>query len=209
MHSHFTPTYMYILPPLTCTISWPVLTLIVVSQLVLVVLCHCPAGECWYHIPSPPKQSLRQLSVGRTSVYAVDENSNLWYRQGLTPSYPQGSAWELLSNNVTKVSVGPLDQVWVIADWVPGCPSELSVPGAVCHRLGVGPMQPKGQSWDYGIGGGWQHISVRGNSTEALRATPALTGSTPRSPLPARPVLTGSTPRSPLPARPALLDPPP
>ena len=36
---------------------------------------------------------------------------NLWYRQGLTPSYPQGSAWELISNNVTKVSVGPLDQV--------------------------------------------------------------------------------------------------
>ncbi|KAM9471956.1 tectonin beta-propeller repeat-containing protein 1 isoform 1-T3 [Salvelinus alpinus] len=163
-----------------------------------------PAGECWYHIPSPPKQSLRQLSVGRTSVYAVDENSNLWYRQGLTPSYPQGSAWELISNNVTKVSVGPLDQVWVIADWVPGCPSELSVPGAVCHRLGVGPMQPKGQSWDYGIGGGWEHISVRGNSTEALRATPALTGSTPRSPLPATPALTGSTPRSPLPARPVL-----
>uniref|UniRef100_A0A6Q2XQ74 Tectonin beta-propeller repeat-containing protein 1 n=1 Tax=Esox lucius TaxID=8010 RepID=A0A6Q2XQ74_ESOLU len=111
-----------------------------------------PAGECWYHIPSPPRQSLRQLSVGRTSVYAVDENSNLWYRQGLTPSYPQGSAWELISNNVTKVSVGPLDQVWVIADKVPGCPMELSVPGAICHRLGVGPMQPKGQSWDYGIG---------------------------------------------------------
>ena len=40
---------------------------------------------------------------------------NLWYRQGLTPSYPQGSAWELISNNVTKVSVGPLDQVSVSA----------------------------------------------------------------------------------------------
>lgn len=39
---------------------------------------------------------------------------NLWYRQGLTPSYPQGSAWELISNNVTKVSVGPLDQVGVV-----------------------------------------------------------------------------------------------
>lgn len=36
---------------------------------------------------------------------------NLWYRQGLTPSYPQGSIWELISNNVTRVSVGPLDQV--------------------------------------------------------------------------------------------------
>lgn len=36
---------------------------------------------------------------------------NLWYRQGLAPSYPQGSSWELISNNVAKVSVGPLDQV--------------------------------------------------------------------------------------------------
>lgn len=101
---------------------------------------------------------------------------NLWYRQGLTPSYPQGSAWELISNNVTKVSVGPLDQVrpaqrqpedvgadgeryhsprcslqvWIIADSIPGFPAEA--PGAVCHRLGLGPLQPKGQSWDYGIG---------------------------------------------------------
>lgn len=41
-------------------------------------------------------------------------------------------------------------QVWIIADGVPGFPTET--PGAVCHRLGVGPMKPKGQSWDYGIG---------------------------------------------------------
>lgn len=43
-------------------------------------------------------------------------------------------------------------QVWVIADGIPGFPAET--PGAVCHRVGVGPMQPKGQSWDYGIGVG-------------------------------------------------------
>ncbi|XP_029013635.1 tectonin beta-propeller repeat-containing protein 1 isoform X2 [Betta splendens] len=145
-----------------------------------------PAGECWYHIPSPPRQTLRQLSVGRTSVFAVDENSNLWYRQGLTPSYPQGSAWELISNNVTKVSVGPLDQVWIIADGVPGFPAET--PGAVCHRLGLGPMQPKGQYWDYGIGGGWEHISVRGNSSEAPRAPHPATAGPPRSPAPLRPL---------------------
>lgn len=139
-----------------------------------------PAGECWYHIPSPSRQNLKQLSVGRTSVFAVDENSNLWYRQGLTPSYPQGSAWELISNNVTKVSVGPLDQVWIIAEGVPAFPMET--PGAVCHRVGVGPMQPKGHSWDFGIGGGWEHLTVRGNSAEAPRSTnPGL-----RSPAPSR-----------------------
>uniref|UniRef100_A0A669B016 Tectonin beta-propeller repeat-containing protein 1 n=1 Tax=Oreochromis niloticus TaxID=8128 RepID=A0A669B016_ORENI len=109
-----------------------------------------PAGDCWYHIPSPAKQKLKQVSVGRTSVFTVDENGNLWYRQGVTPSYPQGSSWEHVSNNVRKVSVGPLDQVWIIADKVQGSHS-LSC-GTVCHRLAVQPMQPKGQSWDYGIG---------------------------------------------------------
>ncbi|KAM9780644.1 tectonin beta-propeller repeat-containing protein 1 [Neosynchiropus ocellatus] len=141
-----------------------------------------PAGECWYHIPSPARQTLRQLSVGRTSVFAVDDNSNLWFRQGLTPSYPQGSAWELISNNVSKVSVGPLDQVWIISEGVPGFPAET--PGAICHRLGVGPMQPKGQSWDFGLGGGCEHISVRGNSVEAPRTS--LTAGPSRSPAPQR-----------------------
>ncbi|XP_053132794.1 tectonin beta-propeller repeat-containing protein 1 [Hemicordylus capensis] len=126
-----------------------------------------PEGECWYHIPSPPKQKLKQVSVGRTSVFVVDKNGNLWYRQGITPSYPQGSSWDHISNNVRKVSVGPLDQVWVIADKVQGSHS-LSC-GTVCHRTGVQPMEPKGLSWDYGIGGGWEHVTVRGNAAENSR----------------------------------------
>nr|XP_033819420.1 tectonin beta-propeller repeat-containing protein 1 [Geotrypetes seraphini]XP_033819421.1 tectonin beta-propeller repeat-containing protein 1 [Geotrypetes seraphini] len=121
-----------------------------------------PAGDCWYHVPSPQKQKLKQISVGQTSVFAVDENGNLWFRQGITPSYPQGSSWEHVSNNIRKVSVGPLDQVWVIADKVQGSHS-LSC-GTVCHRTGVQPQEPKGSSWDYGIGGGWEHITVRGNA---------------------------------------------
>uniref|UniRef100_A0A673WFA2 Tectonin beta-propeller repeat-containing protein 1 n=1 Tax=Salmo trutta TaxID=8032 RepID=A0A673WFA2_SALTR len=121
------------------------------------VSAQSPAGDCWYHIPSPVRQKLQQVSVGRTSVYTVDQHGNLWFRQGLTPSYPQGSSWEHISNNVRKVSVGPLDQVWIIADKVQGSHS-LSC-GTVCHRLGVQPMEPKGQSWDYGIGRfHWSHI---------------------------------------------------
>uniref|UniRef100_A0AAQ5YI69 Tectonin beta-propeller repeat-containing protein 1 n=1 Tax=Amphiprion ocellaris TaxID=80972 RepID=A0AAQ5YI69_AMPOC len=149
------------------------------------VSARSPAGDCWYHIPSPAKQKLKQVSVGRTSVYTVDENGNLWYRQGVTPSYPQGSSWEHISNNVRKVSVGPLDQVWIIADKVQGSHS-LSC-GTVCHRLGVQPVEPKGQSWDYGIGGGWDHITVRGNSVEPPRLRlPSLTDPSSRSPVPVR-----------------------
>ncbi|KAG8433064.1 hypothetical protein GDO86_017369 [Hymenochirus boettgeri] len=127
-----------------------------------------PAGDCWYHIPSPHKQKLQQVSVGNTSVFVVDENGNLWFRQGITPTYPQGTTWEHMSNNIRKISVGPLDQVWVIADKVQGSHS-LSC-GTVCHRLGVQPMQLKGHSWDYGIGGGWEHITVRGNNAEASKS---------------------------------------
>uniref|UniRef100_A0A8W4FE77 Tectonin beta-propeller repeat-containing protein 1 n=1 Tax=Sus scrofa TaxID=9823 RepID=A0A8W4FE77_PIG len=128
-----------------------------------------PAGDCWYHIPSPPKQRLKQVSVGHTAVYALDENGNMWYRQGVTPSYPQGSGWEHVSNNVRRVSVGPLDQVWVIADKVQG--SHGLSRGTVCHRTGVQPLEPKGLGWDYGIGGGWDHLSVRANATRAPRTS--------------------------------------
>ncbi|KAF4106692.1 tectonin beta-propeller repeat-containing protein 1 [Onychostoma macrolepis] len=148
-----------------------------------------PAGDCWYHIPSPTGQKLKQVSVGRTSVYTVDENGNLWYRHGVTPSYPQGSSWEHISNNVRKVSVGPLDQVWIIADKVQGSHS-LSC-GTACRRLGVLPMEPKGHSWDYGIGGGWDHITVRGNALEAPRILmPSLTDNHTAT----RPLLTSNQP---------------
>ncbi|XP_036682138.1 tectonin beta-propeller repeat-containing protein 1 isoform X4 [Balaenoptera musculus] len=128
-----------------------------------------PAGDCWYLIPSPPKQRLKQVSVGRTAVFALDENGNLWYRQGVTPSYPQGTSWEHVSNNVRRVSVGPLDQVWVIANKVQG--SHSLSRGTVCRRTGVQPLEPKGQGWDYGIGGGWDHLSVRASATRAPRSS--------------------------------------
>ncbi|XP_006889825.1 PREDICTED: tectonin beta-propeller repeat-containing protein 1 [Elephantulus edwardii] len=138
-----------------------------------------PAGDSWYHVPSPRKQHLKQVSVGYTSVFALDENGNLWYRQGIVPSYPQGSSWEHVSNNVHQVSVGPLDQVWVIANKVQG--SHSLSRGTVCHRTGVQPREPSGLGWDFGIGGDWNHISVRANDIRAPRSTtPLETDMTPQ-----------------------------
>ncbi|XP_067859593.1 tectonin beta-propeller repeat-containing protein 1 [Heptranchias perlo] len=135
-------------------------------------------GDCWYHIPPPSKQKLIQVSVGQTSVYTVDENGNLWSRQGIAPSYPQGSSWQHVSNNVRKVSVGPLDQVWIVADKVQGSHS-LSC-GTVCHRMGLQPLESIGRCWDYGIGGGWDHITVRANSLEPSHSTiPTAPDNTP------------------------------
>ncbi|OCT61572.1 hypothetical protein XELAEV_18047600mg [Xenopus laevis] len=137
-----------------------------------------PSGSSWLHVGTD--QPFISVSVRgclqvwgiardgsafyRGSVSLSQPAGNLWFRHGITPTYPQGTTWEHMSSNIRKVSVGPLDQIWVIADKVQGSHS-LSC-GTVCHRLGVQPMQLKGHSWDYGIGGGWEHISVRGNEAE-------------------------------------------
>lgn len=70
-------------------------------------------------------------------------------------------------------AAAPPPQVWVIADGVPGFPTET--PGAVCHRLGVGPMKPKGQSWDYGIGVCLEpHSTILWSQNSELRMTSHL-----------------------------------
>ncbi|XP_070581282.1 tectonin beta-propeller repeat-containing protein 1-like isoform X2 [Ptychodera flava] len=113
------------------------------------------AGDCWFHVP-PPHVSLRQVSVGMAAVYAVDTNNGLWYRKDITLTFPEGTRWIHVCNNVYKVSVGPKDQVWILAEKVGGSRQ------VVCKRKGITSNKPTGVSWDLGIGGGWTHICVRG-----------------------------------------------
>uniref|UniRef100_A0A8C5KIV7 Tectonin beta-propeller repeat-containing protein 1 n=1 Tax=Jaculus jaculus TaxID=51337 RepID=A0A8C5KIV7_JACJA len=123
-----------------------------------------PAGSSWLHIGTD--QPFASVSIGACyQVWAVARDGSAFYRGSVSPSQPAGD-WEHVSNNVRKVSVGPLDQVrgvWVIANKVQG--SHSLSRGTVCRRTGVQPREPKGQGWDYGIGGGWDHISVRANAT--------------------------------------------
>ncbi|EPY89041.1 tectonin beta-propeller repeat-containing protein 1-like protein [Camelus ferus] len=118
-------------------------------------------GSSWLHVGTD--QPFASVSIGacyqvwavardgsafyRGSVSPSQPAGNLWYRQGVTPSYPQGSSWEHVSNNVRRVSVGPLDQVWVIANKVQGS-----------------------RSLSRGTGG-WDHLSVRANATRAPRSS--------------------------------------
>lgn len=69
-------------------------------------------GQYWCHI-EPPQVGcpLRQISAGKTRVYAVDENNRLWSRQEIVPIYKEGTHWKWVSDDVQQVSVGPNDQV--------------------------------------------------------------------------------------------------
>lgn len=81
------------------------------------------------------------LTAGRT----LPSPGNLWYRQGVVPSYPQGSGWEHVSNNVRRVSVGPLDQVWGQGRGTGAregrFPPVSPLPSPWCHRRAPG-LQP-------------------------------------------------------------------
>ena len=82
------------------------------------VTSHNPAGERWLQVVSPPQGNakLHQVSVGASAVWAVDIGDNLWRRQNVTPTFPEGTGWEMVAGQVKRVSVGPLDQVWIVAD---------------------------------------------------------------------------------------------
>ena len=71
------------------------------------------SGSCWIQvIPPPPGGSMLQyISVGGSAVWAVDTGGNLWRREEITPTFPEGTRWTFVCNHVRKVSVGPKDQV--------------------------------------------------------------------------------------------------
>ncbi|XP_071797114.1 tectonin beta-propeller repeat-containing protein 1-like isoform X1 [Asterias amurensis] len=119
-----------------------------------------PTGDTWFHIALPAIAPLIQISCGATSVWAIDSQMNLWYRENITPTFPEGTRWILVSNKVRKVSVGPEDQVWIIADESNGSR------GVICRREGITLKRPTGTSWDKGAGGGVKHLTIRACAKE-------------------------------------------
>ncbi|XP_014778842.1 tectonin beta-propeller repeat-containing protein 1 [Octopus bimaculoides] len=121
-----------------------------------------PAGNCWFHVIPPPPcdHVLHQISVGVTSVWAVDIQSNLWFRNDITPIFPEGTCWTKIASQVRRVSVGPKDQLWVVVE--AGFMKSVTEGGSVYQRLGITAECPTGTGWQKVIGGGWQHVSIRG-----------------------------------------------
>ncbi|GFN78258.1 tectonin beta-propeller repeat-containing protein 1-like, partial [Plakobranchus ocellatus] len=121
-----------------------------------------PGGKCWLQVVPPPPGNFRlhQVSAGTLAVWAVDKGDNLWRRENITPTFPEGTGWELVANRVKRVSVGLLDQVWIVADAL--FQKSRHGPGVIYHRQGISDKCPAGTQWQHVIGSGWAHVSVRG-----------------------------------------------
>lgn len=121
-------------------------------------------GSSWFHISAPNIAPLKQISVGAMTVWAVDTRRNLWYRQDVTPNFPEGTRWILVCPKVRQVSVGPLDQVWIRAY------STDEANGVICRRDGMTEHEPTGNQWNKGASGGLLHLTVRGCRMAPLSA---------------------------------------
>ncbi|XP_035211237.1 tectonin beta-propeller repeat-containing protein 1-like isoform X2 [Stegodyphus dumicola] len=120
-----------------------------------------PTGQYWCHVEPPQVGSpLRQISAGRTRVFAVDESCRLWSRQEIVPIFKEGTHWKWVSDDVKQVSVGPMDQVWCIKNNFVTLSGVIS--GVVCKRCGITEENPCGTDWEQGIGGCWNHVTIRG-----------------------------------------------
>ncbi|XP_071962416.1 tectonin beta-propeller repeat-containing protein 1-like isoform X2 [Antedon mediterranea] len=120
-----------------------------------------PVGSAWFHVRAPSVAPLKHISGGAKSVFAIDSHMNLWYRLDITPTFPEGTKWIHVCQKVRKVSVGPKDQVWILADYVDGGR------GVICRREGINSAKPGGTAWDKGAGGGIIHLSIRGCTKES------------------------------------------
>lgn len=69
-------------------------------------------GKEWITVESPESDSkITQLSVGFLSVWAITNDSRVWYRNGIDENLNEGTAWIKLNTFMFSVSVTPNDQV--------------------------------------------------------------------------------------------------
>ncbi|XP_033340443.1 tectonin beta-propeller repeat-containing peroxin 23 isoform X2 [Megalopta genalis] len=129
-----------------------------------------PTGTQWQNVEPPSGAHLKQISVGRNVVWALDTNGRLSVRRDVQPNvFPEGTYWQTLpampndpihidmsvinaKQGFRHVAVGKEQgQVWAI-----------SGAGILCRRIGISDENPAGTGWATGIGANWQYITVGG-----------------------------------------------
>lgn len=119
-----------------------------------------PIGEVWTNVEPPAGAQLKQISVGKYVVWALDTTGRLSIRREIQPKvFPEGTHWQTLPampNDPIHIDQSVLTakqgfrhvsisrdsgQVWAI-----------SGAGIVCRRIGVTADNPAGTGWTTGIG---------------------------------------------------------
>ena len=75
-----------------------------------------PWGNEWLLIDQPDAFSIREISIGNTQIWSLDEQELVYYRAGITENSPLGNKWVRISKEfkATSLTVSSSDQVWCV-----------------------------------------------------------------------------------------------
>jgi hypothetical protein len=75
-----------------------------------------PWGNEWILVDQPDAFSIREISIGDTQIWSLDEQELVYYRAGVTESAPLGSKWVRISKEfkATSLTVSSSNQVWCV-----------------------------------------------------------------------------------------------
>lgn len=59
-------------------------------------------------VPPPPPVP----APSQASIWGVNAQNNIWYREGITPASPTGTSWKQVDGALISLSIGPKGQVW-------------------------------------------------------------------------------------------------
>ena len=86
-----------------------------------------PTGQLWIQVHLPLGNSpMKSVSGGDSAFWALDVTGKLWYRQEVTPVFPEGTSWTSVPNvpaslnaftggDVRAISASG-DELWAILD---------------------------------------------------------------------------------------------
>lgn len=71
-----------------------------------------PSGNGWLEIDQGTiTHGIKQISLGENSVWALDNQGNVFYRAGITELKPEGTQWVHIPANMSNISVSFTGQV--------------------------------------------------------------------------------------------------
>ncbi|XP_046426690.1 tectonin beta-propeller repeat-containing protein isoform X1 [Neodiprion fabricii] len=147
-----------------------------------------PTGETWQNVEPPSGAQVKQISVGKDVVWALDTTGRLSVRREVRAKiFPEGTYWQTLpampndpihiATIVEKDNIADNCCIFYTDTFVPtakqgfrhvsvgrekGQVWALSGAGIVCRRIGITDENPAGTGWTTGIGANWQYISAGG-----------------------------------------------
>jgi hypothetical protein len=97
-----------------------------------------PYGSAWIYIQTPENcNGLRQVQLGRNSVWMLDNQGKVYFRAGITAKCPQGNRWVTIAASMLNISVSMENQLWGIN----------SNDNSMYVRYGIDEENPSGISW--------------------------------------------------------------